>query len=169
VLDLLETKKPLLVFAYGNPSRGDDALGPELLQQLEIKIQHSELQQLVELQTDFQLQIEHTLDMKDRQKIVFIDASIKPETAFTFSPLQGVKDTSYSSHAMSPESLLNLFEQLYPDNKTNVFLLEIRGYQFDLGNPITHQAENNLQQGLNYLYNWLSKHAALDYILDGSM
>ncbi len=151
---LIETAatKPVLIFAYGNPSRGDDALGPQLLQRLAEKIGHSDLHSRVELLTDFQLQIEHTLDMENRQQVVFADASIKPEKAFSFSRLEGKKDVSYSSHAMSPESLLNLFQQLHPHDSAEVFLLAIRGYRFDLGQPLTQQAEINLEQAVDYLY-----------------
>ncbi|VAX13059.1 [NiFe] hydrogenase HoxFUYH(E) maturation factor HoxW [hydrothermal vent metagenome] len=147
-----EPTKPILIFAYGNPSRGDDALGPALLQRLAEKIEHSDLHTGVELLTDFQLQIEHALDMENRRQVIFVDASITPEKAFSFSLLEGEKDDSYSSHAMSPEALLNLFQQLHPDDSTEVFLLAIRGYRFDLGQPLTGQAEINLEQAVDYIY-----------------
>ncbi|HEB55500.1 MAG TPA: hydrogenase maturation protease [Gammaproteobacteria bacterium] len=147
-----EPAKPILIFAYGNPSRGDDALGPALKQRLAEKIKHSDLHTQVELLTDFQLQIEHALDMENRRQVIFVDASIKPQKAFSFSPLEGEKDDSYSSHAMSPESLLNLFQQLHPHDTAEVFLLAIRGYQFDLGQPLTEQAEINLEQAVDYIY-----------------
>ncbi|MDP2785684.1 MAG: Ni/Fe hydrogenase, partial [Sulfurimicrobium sp.] len=62
---------PLLVFGYGNPSRGDDALGPLLLEQLAaLNLPH------VELLTDFQLQVEHAVDLQGRERVLFIDASV---------------------------------------------------------------------------------------------
>ncbi|MCW9014079.1 MAG: hydrogenase maturation protease [Gammaproteobacteria bacterium] len=156
MLDPLENTRPILVFAYGNPSRGDDALGPELLQRLDKKLPGSSLKNKIELQTDFQLQIEHTLDMKNRQLVIFVDASLKPENAFHFSQLSSEKDDSYTSHAMSPAALLNLFEQIHPDDNPAVYLLAIRGYQFELGKAISKTAENNLQQALEYLHGWLT-------------
>ena len=53
-----------LVFAWGNPSRGDDALGPLFAE----AVQAMNLPQ-VECLTDFQLQVEHTLDLVGRQRI----------------------------------------------------------------------------------------------------
>ena len=149
--------KPILIFAYGNPSRGDDALGPQLLEQLENKLSNTDLADKVELLTDFQLQIEHSLDLENRQHIVFVDASLNSESAFSFQPLQAEKDDSYSSHAMSPSSLLNLHQQLNPDTQYNAYLLAIRGYDFELGKHLSSQAATNLQQSLNYIYNWLIK------------
>ena len=51
--------KPILIFGYGNLSRGDDALGPLLLEYIE---DHCDLS-TIELLVDFQLQIEHALDI----------------------------------------------------------------------------------------------------------
>jgi Ni,Fe-hydrogenase maturation factor len=45
--------KPVLLFGYGNPSRGDDALGPQLLNYIE---SHCNLEH-IEILSDFQLQI----------------------------------------------------------------------------------------------------------------
>lgn len=147
--------KPILVFAYGNPSRGDDALGPQLLDQLAVKLHDTELENRVDLLTDFQLQIEHSLDMAHRQQVVFVDASVSAVSNFDFQALHSQRDDSYSSHALSPVALLELYQKLHPTLPVAAFQLAIRGYDFELGQPITPAARNNLQQGLDYLYSWL--------------
>jgi hypothetical protein len=48
---------PILVFAWGNPSRGDDALGPLFAERIEALGLPG-----VECLTDFQLQVEHALE-----------------------------------------------------------------------------------------------------------
>ena len=53
----------LVIFAVGNPSRGDDALGPELLARLADWLAKQNPAVDVELVEDFQLQIEHALDV----------------------------------------------------------------------------------------------------------
>ena len=68
--------KPVLIFAYGNPSRGDDALGPECLSAMEGWLQGNSLQSQIELLTDFQLQVEHATDLVGRRLVVFVDASV---------------------------------------------------------------------------------------------
>ena len=52
-------RAPIVVFAVGNPSRGDDAIGPELCARLEKWLAREGLSQRVELIEDFQLNIEH--------------------------------------------------------------------------------------------------------------
>ena len=87
-----------LIFPWGNPSRGDDAIGPEIYRRLE----KNELEN-VELQTDFQLQIEHVIDLENRERVLFIDASASATAPFEFHRIKPVKDDSYTSHAMSPQ------------------------------------------------------------------
>ena len=60
--------EPLLVFGWGNPSRGDDALGPLFVERIEAL----ELPG-VSCLTDFQLQVEHALDIQDRRQVLFVD------------------------------------------------------------------------------------------------
>ena len=64
---------PLLVLAVGNPSRGDDALGPLLLERLQADGWDAGGQ--VELLCDFQLQVEHTLDLQGRSAVLLVDAA----------------------------------------------------------------------------------------------
>ena len=59
--------KSVLVFGYGNESRGDDALGVLILNYIET---HCSLES-IDLLTDFQLQIEHALDLEHRE-LVFL-------------------------------------------------------------------------------------------------
>ena len=63
---------PILVFGYGNPSRGDDALASELLGLLKTSCANGELPEVFDLITDFQLQVEHTIDLKKRERVLFL-------------------------------------------------------------------------------------------------
>ena len=67
-------RAPIVVFAVGNPSRGDDAIGPELCGRLENWLKNAGLAERVELIEDFQLNIEHALDLEGRELALFIDA-----------------------------------------------------------------------------------------------
>jgi Ni,Fe-hydrogenase maturation factor len=78
---------PTLIIGYGNPSRGDDALGPALLEDIaRLLPQHPEWG-AIELLTDFQLQIEFVLDLAGRQRIIFADATVSCTEPFAFAPL----------------------------------------------------------------------------------
>ena len=130
----------LLLFGYGNPGRGDDALGPELTG----RIAQMHLAD-VECQNDMQLQVEHVTDLADCDRVLFIDADMSCTEPFEFSEIMPEKDDSYTSHAMSPSALLHAYSQVYGKDAPPVFLLRIRGHDFALGDPLTDQASANLQ------------------------
>jgi len=138
--------KPILIFGYGNLSRGDDALGPLLLEYLADKVDPNK----IEIQTDFQLQIEHALDLENRQLVLFIDASVNCKTAFNFSRLRADKDKSYTTHAMSPTAVLQVYQDIKKQTPPPCFLLSIQGSSFELGEDLSLQAQNNLQQAIQF-------------------
>ena len=142
---------PILVFAYGNPSRGDDALGPAMYDLLLEKLPED-----VELLTDFQLQIEHSMDIHQRQAVLFIDASMSAAAPYDFYQLQAERDNSFTSHAMSPASLLDAYQQVNKHQAPPSFMLEIRGYEFELGQPMSSQAEDNLKSAFTFLLDLLA-------------
>ena len=137
--------EPLLIFAYGNPSRGDDALGPLLIEHLQILNLKG-----IEILTDFQLQVEHAYDLQGRERVLFIDASVSCEAPYTFSRLFAQKDPSYTTHVMSPMAVMHVYQDLYGDPPPS-YLLQVRGESFELGASLSPQAEVNLQSSLDLL------------------
>lgn len=143
---------PVLVFAVGNESRGDDALGPLLLRRIQ-----NEVSDFVEYLEDFQLQVEHAADLLGRRLVVFVDADVSCEAPFHFSELKAAHDHSYSSHAQSPAALLHTFSQVYSEAPPQCHVLGIRGYGFELGEELSPEAAANLEQAAVYLQAWLAE------------
>ncbi len=142
---------PLLIFAYGNPSRGDDALGPQLLDLLaESRAQYPGWPEF-ELVTDFQLQVEHAVDLEGRDLALFVDASVSCPAPFLLSPLQPAQDARYTTHEMSPQAVLHVFEQVYQKPAPPSFLLSVRGESFELGEPLSRAAVENRDAALALL------------------
>ena len=138
--------KPDLIFTWGNPSRGDDALGPTMYELL----QHEDLDG-VDLLTDFQLQIEHAVDLEGRERVLFVDASTSASAPFELARLQPEQDASYTTHAMSPQALLTVYRQVYDCAPPPAWLLSIRGYEFGLGLPLSTAANKHLQAAFNHI------------------
>jgi hydrogenase maturation protease len=141
---------PVLVFTWGNPSRGDDALGPALYELLLQKQSAGELPG-VDLLTDFQLQIEHALDLRGRERVVFVDASVDVPEPFDFRPLQVQRGASFTTHAMSPGAILSVYEQVERQSPPPAFLLSIRGYEFGLGQPLSAAARRYLDEACEFV------------------
>lgn len=140
----------IVIFGYGNPSRGDDALGPELLGRLQTELANQTGICDWKGVTDFQLQIEHAHDLLNRDLALFIDASMSSPTPFDFRRLTPRRDISYTSHAMSPAAVLYGFELAYGTAPPPSYMLSIRGEEFALGNPLSTAARAHLEGGLDF-------------------
>ena len=138
--------KPVLLFGYGNLSRGDDALGPLLLEYVE---SHCDLER-IETLSDFQLQIEHALDLENRELVLFVDASVSCISAFDFAMLGPVRDKSYTTHAMSPAAVLDVYQSIKKQTPPPCFLLSIKGEKFELGEGLSANAEQHLTQACQF-------------------
>ncbi len=123
---------PLLVFGWGNPSRGDDALGPMFVEQLRARVADG-CSGRVEFLDDFQLQVEHALDLAGRERVLFVDTSLNGAAPFEVTALQPARDASFTTHAMSPESVMQVFRDLHHAEPPPCTLLAIRGHHFELG------------------------------------
>jgi hydrogenase maturation protease len=147
----LNTPAPILIIGIGNPSRGDDALGPLLIERLEALALPN-----VELLTDFQLQVEFSLDLQQRQQVIFVDASLTASPPFTFTPVIAAEDTSYSSHALSPSAVLHAYQKLFGEPPP-AYVLAIRGEAFELGEGLSEAAANHLEAAIGWLREWLTE------------
>ena len=143
------TPAPLLVFGVGNPSRGDDALGPMFVERVAAALEREVARGDVELLTDFQLQIEHALDLTGRDRVVFVDASVRATPPFDFARVAPRRDTSVSTHAMSPEALLETYRTVQGEPPES-WVLAIRGERFELGEPLSARAQTHLDAALSF-------------------
>lgn len=139
-----------LIFSWGNPSRGDDAIGPYITDNLSKKCFNH-----IEILTDFQLQIEHVLDLDHRDRVLFIDASFTASPPFDFYRLKAARDDSYTSHAMSPQSLLAVYDQLRQGTAPASFMLSVAALNFELGTAISTQAMLHLNAAVAFVENQL--------------
>ena len=136
--------RPVLVVGYGNPSRGDDALAPLLLQGLQADGRCLAILDDVEFLTDFQLQIEHALDLAQRRLVLFTDAHASCRAPFDFERLIESRDDSYTTHAMSPAAVLHVYRRIIAAAPPPCFLLSIRGARFELGESLSPAASAHL-------------------------
>lgn len=137
---------PVLVIGIGNPSRGDDAIGP-------LAIEHLEGHGLpdAELLTDFQLQVEHALDLVGRREVVFIDAAATGPEPFEFTPVSPAAHAGAISHALTPAAVLEAFVRVTDAPLPAAFVLAVRGYDFELGASLSDAAAANLASALQML------------------
>ena len=145
---------PTLVLAWGNPSRGDDALGPLFADAIDALALPG-----VECLCDFQLQVEHALDLRGRARVLFVDAArddaLPVHAPFVLSALAAARDASFTSHALSPAALLQVYRDTEHAAPPPCWLLGIRGHAWALGAPPSAAALRHLRQALDWARDWL--------------
>jgi len=137
-------RAPLVVFAVGNPSRGDDAIGPALCRHLDERVQARGLADQVELIEDFQLNIEHALDLCERRLALFVDAGEQTPAPYRFARAVPSTAIGHSTHALPPENVLGVYRQTEGDEPPPAFVLGVRGECFELGEGLSSGAQAHL-------------------------
>lgn len=146
---------PLLVLAWGNPSRGDDALGPLLAERLQNHAETVSWADRVEVLTDFQLQVEHALDLVGRERVLFVDAALELQESFSVRPLRPARGGGIGSHALAPEAVLQVYQDLHGHAPPPATLLAIRASAFELGAAPGVQALSDLDLAFAWTRRWL--------------
>ncbi len=138
--------REVVVFGIGNPSRGDDALGHLLLQRLE----EARLPGIVTVE-DFQLQIEHAIDLQGRSLALFIDAGQGTPAPFSFEPVRPRFNPAHTSHALSPGDVLAVYAQALGQVPPPAYVLCLRGQCFELGEGLSPAALAHLDAAWTFL------------------
>jgi len=145
------TVAPILIFAIGNESRGDDAIAPLLLRRLEAWLNAKNIGTRFELLEDFQLQIEHAADLVERELVLFIDAGMDTCDPYRFYRTQANDKRTLFNHAIAPEAVLTTYQQIFQQTPPPAFVLCIRGEHFELGESPSPEAEQRMELAMEFL------------------
>jgi len=136
----------VVIFAVGNRSRGDDAIGPLLLERLLPWLGAAARAHEFELIDDYQLQIEHALELRGRRLALFIDAGVDTPRPFQFYPVVAAPAAgSSSTHQLSPQGVLEVYRRIETAAAPPAFVLCVRGERFGLGEGLSDQARAHAQ------------------------
>jgi hydrogenase maturation protease len=136
----------LVVFGWGNESRGDDGIGPALLRRIEAGDFRG-----VRTIEDYQLQIEHALDLDDAEMVLFIDAARSGPAPFGFQEVAARCEITPSTHALSPEALLDIYARVLKTPPPPAFVLGVRGESFELGEGLSAQGQLRFEESWRFV------------------
>jgi len=139
----------VLVYGYGNPGRQDDGAGIALADALEAWARSGPRPWLA-FDRNYQLNAEDALEASTHDIIVFLDASRDQGAPFRFRPIEPSASVSFSTHSMSPESVLALCRDLYSARPAGR-LLTIEGYSWEPNEAMTARARANLEAAQAWL------------------
>lgn len=146
---------PRLALAVGNPARGDDGAGPWLAERLRALALPG-----LEVLEDYQLQVEHALDLAGREAVLFIDAAhpgawpaADPERGLALWPLQPAQALPALSHALTPAGVLHVAQRL-GQPLPRCWMLAVQGECFGLGEGFSAAMRARLPQALERAQAW---------------
>lgn len=145
----LEPFFKILVYGYGNPGRQDDGLGIELVRALE-EWTVAEGKKGIFFESNYQLNIEDAELIAGFDLVIFADASVEEIGDVALSTVSGEKGVTYTTHAASPGYVLKLAEELFGKSPA-VYLVHIRGYEWELHMGVTGKARKNLDKAVRLM------------------
>ena len=152
----MTSKTRILIYAFGNPGRQDDGLGNHLVEELEPWLKEESFDQ-VTTESNYQLNIEDADNIKDRDIVVFVDASIEDIDDFHLGIVEPSEGRSeFTMHAASPAFILALCIKLYRKHP-ETYLLQIRGYEWEFLEKLSPKAEQNLHLALDFIKGRITK------------
>lgn len=134
----------LLVIGIGNCGRADDGLGWAFLEQLEAENGEADIAYR------YQLQIEDAELISRHSAVLFVDATEEVLPAgFEWRECPPKSRFDYSSHALAPETITGLCQQLY--NATpQAHVLAIQGIEWGLREGLSPEGRQNLLKALAF-------------------
>lgn len=140
----LNTPHTLLI-GIGNSARRDDGLGWAFLDAI-----RDDGQFAGEITYRYQLQVEDADVIRSCQAVVFVDALQQAvEKGFSWKPCLPAAAFGFTTHALAPESVVALSQELYGE-APKAFTLGISGHAWGLEEGLSLQAMNNLKEALRF-------------------
>lgn len=138
----------ILVYGYGNPGRQDDGLGILFAEAIEDWAEkHTSLDLAVDM--NYQLNIEDALTISEYDIIFFVDASMEVIEDFLISKVKPSDKVNFSMHSVSASYIAYLCNEIYKKTP-KIFLIHLKGYEWELKEGITDKARKNLQNALSH-------------------
>src|SRR5579862_5139829 len=128
----------VVIIGYGNPLRGDDGIGLQVIEQLKLRFPVSEV---IELISCHQLNPELADDIARADHVIFIDATEKPAASDIVceSVIPQRAERPYS-HQLEPASLLAMAADLY-GSCTLGTMITVAGESFNTRIGLSAKAE----------------------------
>ena len=135
----------IYIYGFGNPGRQDDGLGPAIIDKLE----QDNISGII-TDSNYQLNVEDAYNISESDIVIFVDASIDAEEPFTFKRIEPSNEITFTTHSMSPESVLALSKEIY-DKDIEAYVLAIRGYEWEFDKELSSKAAQNFDAAYIFL------------------
>ncbi|MDX5962571.1 hydrogenase maturation protease [Rhodococcus opacus] len=129
-----------LIYGIGNVGRQDDGLGWAFIDWIE----EEGLCPKAEILRHYQLHLEDAELISHKKRVLFVDATKDASvTSFALERAEPRMDFSFTSHAISIPAIMATCQQCF-QRLPDVYVLPIKGYEWELELGLTQRARQNL-------------------------
>jgi len=159
------SKPGILIYGYGNPGREDDGLGNGFVEAIRSWVEDKKLTN-IELDSNYQLNIEDADIMARNDIVLFVDATEEPIDNFCISTVEPSDSrVEFTMHAVSPAFVLDICQKIFKKNPLT-YLFHIKGYQWNFKEDISPEGKKNLNKALEFIKPFLLNPGSFHSIKD---
>lgn len=139
------TMSALLVIGYGNTLRGDDGVGPRVVEAVrELRLPG------VRTMTCQQLSPEHAEPISRAEVVVFVDASVDSRDEVQWRPLVPTDSSQLMAHAADPRTMLALSRDVF-GHTPKAWWLTIPAINLEFSESLSPFAEQGLAEAVSII------------------
>lgn len=147
---MFEDKGKILIYGYGNPGRQDDGLGNHMVDVMRQWAEENN-NYILDFDSNYQLNIEDADRIKDKEVVIFVDASVEDITDYCITKVYPDSNSiEFTMHACSPSFVSKLCGDIFKKTPF-IYLLHLKGYEYELKEGITEKALNNLNNAFSLM------------------
>jgi hydrogenase maturation protease len=136
----------ILVIGYGNELRGDDGIGPRVVEAIGTAKYPG-----VQTRTVFQLLPELAAELVEVGMVIFVDALDDPRRIVVeLVPVEAEGITDWSTHRADPRTLLALAHVIY-GRTPEAWSLMVPGQNFDFSEELSPMAQENVRLAIAHI------------------
>ena len=88
--------------------------------------------------------------ISEHDTVIFVDATCAGEESFAFTEIEPANEITFTTHTMSPASVLALCHELYRKS-VRAYVLAIRGYEWEFVEGLSPMAGSNLENAFRFI------------------
>jgi hydrogenase maturation protease len=142
----------LLVIGYGNPLRGDDGVGPRVVEAIE-ELHLPGVRTL----TCHQLSPEHAEPISQARVVVFVDAAVDAPKAVQLRQLEPGGSSQLMAHAADPRTMLALARDVF-GHCPEAWWLTIPAVKLGFGEELSPVARHGCEVALEQIRTLAARH-----------
>jgi hydrogenase maturation protease len=106
--------------------------------------------------SNYQLNIEDADNIAGSDIVIFVDASIDAEEPFSFRRIEPSAEITFTTHSMSPESVIALCGDIH-GKIPETYFLAVRGYEWEMFEGLSERAIYNFNEAYSFLLEKISE------------